>query len=423
MLTGFVIGDRGLGASGDTHPAWMMAHAVAGPYLVVGASAAGQIHLARGLPRDDAFVVRAAGPWLAVGMADGVGSRPLSRYGATYVAEALTAMLLRRFVPFPKAVKVEPGAGLPSPGLGNLAPPPQVEEVELRPPIIKKGSSATALAAGLIVWTKKMVTRAEPPALDVFSSVQYRRAASIGWWPPPAPIDQNPDDAGQPAHPTAMPAASGQFAATSEPWRTSDEPNLLEVMRQSFEKTHLGLREHAHSLGTDLEHLSCTALALLLNLETGQTTVGQVGDGAMLGLTAQGRVEELVRAPDTGDPQATYTLNRPDFERHLALAIIDRPAVDPVVALYVMTDGLSGDLLYSPGSEALEDWAQKVDGNLRLATSPAQAAAGMLNWLATYQVKGSWDDRTLVVITRKERLDGDSQPVVGQPGSTQSTDD
>lgn len=48
MTTGFVIGDRGLGTSGDTHPAWMLGHAVAGDYLVVGASAIGQIHLAHG---------------------------------------------------------------------------------------------------------------------------------------------------------------------------------------------------------------------------------------------------------------------------------------------------------------------------------------------------------------------------------------
>lgn len=67
ILSGFVIGDRGLGASGDTHPPWMMAYAVAGPYLVLGASAVGQIRLSENAPRNDAFVVRPAGPgwrWL-----------------------------------------------------------------------------------------------------------------------------------------------------------------------------------------------------------------------------------------------------------------------------------------------------------------------------------------------------------------------
>ena len=88
MATGFVVGDRGLGASGDTHPAWMLGHATAGDCLVTGASAIGKIHLEHGAQRDDAFLVRTNGAWLAVAVADGVGSRPLSRYGATYVVEA-----------------------------------------------------------------------------------------------------------------------------------------------------------------------------------------------------------------------------------------------------------------------------------------------------------------------------------------------
>ena len=64
-MSGFVIGDRSLRLSGDTHSAWLASHAQVGSYLVVGASAVGQIHLARGLPRDDAFAVRCMGPWLA----------------------------------------------------------------------------------------------------------------------------------------------------------------------------------------------------------------------------------------------------------------------------------------------------------------------------------------------------------------------
>ncbi|HIQ06636.1 MAG TPA: hypothetical protein EYH31_13315, partial [Anaerolineae bacterium] len=413
MLTGFVIGDRGLGTSGDTHPAWMMAHAVADPYLVVGASAVGQFHLARGLPRDDAFVIRSVGSWLAVGVADGVGSRPLSRYGATYAAESLTAMLLRPFISLPKAVNAEPGTRSLLSDPGGLAPPPRVEEVELTPLIVKKGSGPTALAAGLVDWTRRMVTRAELPPPDEFSPSTFRQAASVGWWPPPAPIDQNPDEVPQSLQAPAEATTQEQDAATNEPQPALDEPSLVAVIRQAFEKTHLGLREHARSLGVELADLSCTALALLLNVETGRGAVGQVGDGALLGLTARGEVKELVSAPDTGDLQSTYTLNRPNFQDYLAVQIIEPPAVDPFLAFYVMTDGLSGDLLYSPKPEALEDWAQKVDRNLRLSASPAQAAAGMLNWLATYQVKGSWDDRTLVVITQEEKNDGDRQSVTG----------
>ncbi len=422
MLTGFVIGDRALGASGDTHPFWMMAHAVAGPYLVVGASAIGQIHLAQKLPRDDAFVIRAAGPWLAAAVADGVGSRPLSRYGATYAVEALSALLLRPLVP--KATPGEKTAARPlSPQHRKLSPPPIVEETELKMPVIKKGSTARAMGISLLEWTRKILQGAEPAPLQEISATAFLQVASVGWWPP-LPADQHPGEVSQPDHAADSAAVQGQSGTVDPSTSGLDEPNLVEVVKQAFRKTHLGLGEHARSLGLELADLSCTALALLLNVETGKGAVGQVGDGAILGLTAGGKVLELVQAPDTGDPQATYTLNKPNFERYLAPAIIERPAADPFVAFYVMTDGLSGDLLYTPQHELLQDWALKVDRNLRLSSSPAQAAAGMLNWLATYQVKGSWDDRTLVVITQKEeRTDGNRQPAAGQPESATATDD
>jgi hypothetical protein len=147
-------------------------------------------------------------------------------------------------------------------------------------------------------------------------------------------------------------------------------------MKQAFVKTHLGLREHARSLDLELADLACTALALLLNIETRKGVVGQIGDGAILGLTAQGKVLELVQPPDTGDPQATYTLNKPNFERYLALDVIACPPADPFVAFYVMTDGLSGDLLYSP-EEVLKNWALQVDHNLR--ASPSAELAGHLH--------------------------------------------
>ncbi|MFZ5822823.1 MAG: protein phosphatase 2C domain-containing protein [Bacillota bacterium] len=376
MRSGFVIGDRVLGASGDTHPDWMVGHGVAGSYLVAGASAVGQIHLARGLPRDDAFVVRTAGPWLAVGMSDGIGSRPASRYGATYVAEALTSFLIRPFVPqvSPERSQVAAATG---PAEGVQPAPPAKAEMPRLESLARKGSTTTGLAAYLTEWTRRSTEEQSPS----YPPEPLLQAASVGWW-----------------------AAQSAMGSDEPP----AEANLVQVMNQAFEKSHLGLRGHAQYLGVDLADLGCTALALLFNVETGEGVVGQVGDGSVHGLFRSGKARELVDAPDTGDPQSTYSLNRPDFAKALAVQVISKVEVDPLVAIFVMTDGLSGDLLYSPHPEALDNWAQAVDRNLRLAPSPAQAAAGMLNWLATYQVRGSWDDRTLVVITQRERNDGDS---------------
>ena len=192
-------------------------------------------------------------------------------------------------------------------------------------------------------------------------------------------------------------------------------------MSYAFTNTHIGLRDQATYLGLELPDLSCTALALLLNVETGQGIVGQVGDGAVLGLPAHGQTEELVHAADTGDPQSTYTINRPNFSKYLAINSIDPPADNPYRAFYIMTDGLSSDLLFT--TLPPDNWAKSVNANLQAASSPAAAAAEMLNWLSTYQVKGSWDDRTLVVIMQREKKDGNSQPVTEQPKSSQSADD
>ena len=104
------MGDRGLGSAGDSHPAWMLAHTRLGEHLVVGASAIGQMHLKRGEGRDDAFLVRSWGPWLAVGVSDGLGSRRHSRFGAAYTVESLTALLLRPF-----CQQVEKASNRPAP--------------------------------------------------------------------------------------------------------------------------------------------------------------------------------------------------------------------------------------------------------------------------------------------------------------------
>lgn len=408
MVSGFVIGDRGLGASGDTHPAWMMAHAVAGPYLVVGASAIGQIHLARRAPRDDAFVVRSAGPWLAVAVADGVGSRPLSRFGATYVVEAMSALLLRSLIPHLETrdtAEVLPQVQKPGP----LAPTFRVEEGKIRVGITRIGLAGLAsLIVGMKDWTQESSKEEWRPATD------FWQAASIGWWLKEDKVAHSEAKAHLPRGGTN----TGDQPLAIPTNTSNNGVDLIDVVRQSFFKTHLGLREHARGLGLKLDDLSCTALALLVNVETGEGALGQVGDGAILGLTTHGKVMELAQPPETGDPQATYTLNNPNFERYLALNVIGSAPADLVVAFFVMTDGLSGDLLYSSKKGALEDWAQKVDYNLRHSSTPAQAAAGMLNWLATYNVKGSWDDRTLVVITRQEREYGNRDFVAEQPEST-----
>jgi hypothetical protein len=172
----------------------------------------------------------------------------------------------------------------------------------------------------------------------------------------------------------------------------------------------------------EVAELSCTALAFLLNVETGYGVVGQIGDGALLGLSTQLQAKELVEAPDAGDQQSTYTINRPNFKKYLAISPITPSAEQDFTAFFVMTDGVSGDLLYGPRS-ALDEWAKSIRAALQTAHNPSIAAAQLLNWLSSYEVKGSWDDRTLVIIMQRERNDGNSHPVTGEPEPARPTDD
>jgi hypothetical protein len=226
------------------------------------------------------------------------------------------------------------------------------------------------------------------------------QAASTGWWSDP--LAAAPTRAGAAPPCCAAPAAGPQQAMNDGPGAPAPA-DLAAMMRESFVKTYLGLRAHAASIGLDLADLGCTALGLLLNVESGRGVAGQVGDGAVLGLTGRGRVSELVEAPESEDLQSVFTINRPSFAEHLAIQPVAPSPGDPYVTYFAMTDGVASDLLYAPNPEDLDHWGQAVDHNLRTAASPTQASAAVLNWLATYRVKGSWDDRTLVVLTRRSR--------------------
>lgn len=406
MPAGFVIGDRGLGASGDTHAAWMLGHAETGAYRVVGASAIGQIHLAHNRPRDDAFVVRGAGPWIAIAVSDGVGSRPLSRFGATYTADALSALLLRGLIPLPQADSSASTAPRRNAGVERDGPAADLDDVDFRSSVARRRhrrGGSLSLREGFRVWSRAVEgppsepQDAAPSPQEVDSEREpaperlvarpaggYQRTGSLCW----SPIGESP--------------GTELRDATPPP---ADAPSEDKV-REAFRLTYLGLQEHAKSLNLNILDLGCTALGLLFNTETGHAIAAQIGDGAILGRTLKGQSRELVTPDDPNDGQSTYTLNQPNFDKHLVIRSTDPVEDDPVVTFYVMTDGISTDVLYTP--QSVEEWEQKVDANLRSTPGAVQAAAGMLNWLATYEVTGSWDDRTLVVITRMDRPDADS---------------
>ena len=444
MNQDFAIGDRFLDRSGDTHPKWRLAHAVLKSYQIVGASVAGKLHLAKGTPRDDAFAIRSYGPWLAVGVSDGVGSRPHSRYGATYVAEALASMLLRPFVPplgesilsdasrstktsNPQLVYQQSSVNLPNREieLKKLMAIFEAKIYENKQEQASNEITVKAMEEALDLWSKNISIRT---SANPSEPTQLQQAASVGWYDSYSVTSdpaQSPEKEAEPAASTVSveelaastvsveelaasvsteiveksPAASTVSVQNIAP-KTQD---LEENMRETFKEVHDSLKGHAKYLKVKFQDVSCTALGLLLNVETGEMAVGQIGDGVILGLTTKGELQELVKASDTADSQSTYTINHAEFDKYLKVKSHSLSAND-FKSFFVMTDGVSNDVIESP-QEAQDKWGRAIDKNLRDSPSLAVASAGMLNWLATYHVPGSWDDRTLVVIAKTQDQD------------------
>ncbi len=70
--------------------------------------------------------------------------------------------------------------------------------------------------------------------------------------------------------------------------------------------------------------------------------------------------------------------------------------------LYLMTDGVANDCQYGPPTDILKRWANDMDREIRLIQSLEKTAERLKNYLATYQARGSFDDRTLVVICAEQ---------------------
>ena len=65
-----------------------------------------------------------------------------------------------------------------------------------------------------------------------------------------------------------------------------------------------------------------------------------------------------------------------------------------------MTDGVAEDCIHPPPHDIFQRWSRDIDRELRKDEPMPQIATKLLRWLASYEVKGSWDDRTLVTVLR-----------------------
>ncbi len=389
---GFVVGDRILGLAADSHADWCAAYGQWGVYRFVGASAIGKLHLRDARPRDDAFAIRAAGVWLAVAVSDGVGSRKHSRYGASFVVEALCEQLLREAT--------------------GVASPPETQPVESTPATDADDKPIQAET----IFQQKEAARSERGFLTRLLgrvSAQAAPQAEVSY-PLPAfdvPLVSAPSDEAATACGTLTwhwqpPARAGEGESSSETVGSAEASLSLpsdiseESIRRAFQRTRQGLEQFAQSRGLALRELHCTLLGMLLNTQTGAVAVGHIGDGLIAVLHPGLGAHPLVEAPTPGEVGETYVLTQSDWENYLAVRYLSTQETAGFTTFYLMTDGVADDCTHPPPEDIFQRWARDIDRELRKEEPLPQTATRLLRWLASYEVKGSWDDRTLVVVMR-----------------------
>lgn len=371
QATGFEAGDSILGLSGDTHADWLAAFGRVGPWTCVAASAAGHMHLREGTPRDDAYAIRSVGPWLAVAVADGAGSRPNSRYGASYAVASLCEHMIRL---------TQGIAGEPPPAETNAATPPETAQ--------PKPS-----------WGRKRLQRLR----HVEPFQQPRRD--------PTSAQNMPEVQRMPGFtesPNTLVGDEASLAWGTLAWRrecsagadASEAPDLGECVRDAFRVTRAGVDIYAAQRGMAVSEMHCTLLGVLLDTRTGAMGVGQIGDGLISCLHPGLGARPLVEPPTTGNVGETYVLTQPNWQKYLAVRSLGPEETAGICAVYIMTDGVADDCTHPPPDGIFDRWSHDVERELRGASAASAASVKLVRWLATYEARGSWDDRTLAVLMR-----------------------
>ncbi len=186
------------------------------------------------------------------------------------------------------------------------------------------------------------------------------------------------------------------------------QDRFKEIVLQAFRDTRVDLEQFSSQHGVKPEDLHCTLLGLILNTVTGEASIGQIGDGLILGLDNNGEARPLVEPPSPGEVGVSYFLTQSNWEKYLSVRNMTKEEVANLNTFYLMTDGVADDCQYGPPANTLTLWARDIDREIRSSSikSLKEAANDLKVYLNTYQAQGSFDDRTLVIIYRKGKTAG-----------------
>lgn len=182
--------------------------------------------------------------------------------------------------------------------------------------------------------------------------------------------------------------------------------------------------EHVQALGREPK-LNDFAATLLIAVNTtitidgmkhGFTATYQIGDGAIAGMTADGSVYSLTQ-PDMGDysGQTSFLISEGVLDSIASQVYF---SIMPFKTIFVMSDGVADD--YFPVKNGIPKLYEDLimneilegsekgfsqcehDCTNQLVESSSKPEEKLCHWLDTYSIRGSFDDRTLVVLMREE---------------------
>lgn len=388
ILRGLLVGDHILGHAADSHADWCAAYGRLGAFRIIGASAIGKLHIRDVRSRDDAFTVRTAGEWLAVAVSDGVGSQKYSRYGATYAVSVLSEYLLREALGMGSTFENKAKDDQPISAEEDTSASNKCDKQDIQTNVSGKGIIMRLFGAKSCEPEDKLeqfISAFKLPNSVIPSPDAKTEAGTLTWH----------------CNQIVESVSSDILKASSVSPLVAEDLKMEECIHHAFSLTRQGLDQFSRLHGLDLRKVQCTLLGLLLNTRTGALGVGQLGDGLIAALDCSLGAQELIDAPSPGEVGEVYVLTQSDWERYLAIRILSPQESKKIKTLFLMTDGVAEDYTHTPPPDIFQRWVQDVDREMRAEEQNLpQSATRLLRWLASYEVPGSWDDRTLVVILR-----------------------
>ncbi|MGQ9747356.1 MAG: protein phosphatase 2C domain-containing protein [Candidatus Caldatribacteriaceae bacterium] len=168
----------------------------------------------------------------------------------------------------------------------------------------------------------------------------------------------------------------------------------VEQVLEVLEKTHIFLLSSARRENRNPSALATTLLGILFDTVVGKGLAFQIGDGLILKVSHDDSVP-LIISPDFGVGE-TAVLTQSDWRRWCRWESFVWGK--ETQALFLMTDGVADDCLYAPPEGILQLFGQDLVREIKRFPDEETVARRLLYWLSHYEVRSSFDDRTLLAL-------------------------